>query len=78
MWVIATTKREPVYVNMAQITGMQRLGGMTSIYSVAGEILRVDQEPERLLARSGMPYRDATKDLEAGKDFAPEKPFGDG
>jgi hypothetical protein len=49
-----------------------------AIYSVAGEILRVDQEPERLLARSGMPYRDATKDLEPGKDFAPEKPFGEG
>jgi hypothetical protein len=75
MWVIATTKREPVYVNMAQITGMQRLGGMTSIYSVAGEILRVDQDPERLLARSGMPYRDATKDFDPGK---PEKPFGEG
>jgi hypothetical protein len=75
MWVIATTKREPVYVNMAQITGMQRLGGMTSIYSVAGEILRVDQDPERLLARSGMPYRDATKDFDPGKL---EKPFGEG
>jgi hypothetical protein len=74
MWVIATTKREPVYVNMAQITGMQRLGGMTSIYSVSGEILRVDQAPEFLLAQSGMPYRDATKDLDPGK---PEKPLGE-